>query len=116
MGQIEIPLMQRVHGPAIVPPSFLHMVKTYREAVRLCWVARRAKGMKPIDLARDFGFVRQHVTDYLNEDDAPGRRNLPAERIKDFEDVCGNAAITQWLASRQQLTVLEEVQATRAAA
>lgn len=43
-------------------------------------------------------------------------RSLPAERIAEFEAICGNCFITQWLASRQRLTVLEELQAQRVAA
>lgn len=117
MEQLALrPLLGRLEGAAIVPPSMLKLARTYREAVRLCWTMRRAKGLKPTDLARDFGFTRQHVSDYLNGDDKPGRRDLPPERIKDFEDICGNAAITQWLAARQRLTILEEMQAERNAA
>ncbi len=116
MEQLELLLLGRIDAPAVVPPKILQTVRTYRAAVRLCWTLRRAKGLKPIDLAREFGFTRQHVTDYLHHDDKATRRSLPAERIKDFEDVCGNAAITQWLAARARLTVLEELQAERAAA
>jgi hypothetical protein len=62
------------------------------------------------------GLRAQLVSDYLNPDDKPERRDLPAERIHAFEAVCGNTLITQWLAARAKLTVLEEMQATRAAA
>lgn len=116
MGQIEMPLLQRLQGPAVVPTSMLALASTYRQAVRVCWQLRRAKGLTVTDLAREFGFNRQHASDYLNPDDAPTRRNLPPEQIATFEDVCGNAFITQWLAARQGLTVLEELQAERAAA
>lgn len=114
--QTQLALMGRIDAPDTVPRTLLAAVKTYRQAVRLCWTLRRAKGLKPSDLGRDFGFTRQHVGDYLNSDDQPTRRDLPAERIADFEDVCGNTAITQWLASRQRFTLLEEMQADRAAA
>lgn len=116
MEQTHLPLLGRIDAPSVIPPKLLKSVRTYRAAVRLCWTLRRAKGLKPVDLARDFDFTRQHVTDYLHDDDKATRRSLPAERIKDFEDVCGNAAITQWLAARARLTVLEELQAERAAA
>lgn len=115
MEQIEMRLLGRIDAPDAVPSSLLLRARTYREAVRYCWALRRAKGMKPADLARDFGFTRQHVSDYLNTDDAPTRRSLPAERIKDFEDICGNTFITQWLAARHRFTLLEEIQAERAA-
>lgn len=114
--QTNLALMGRIDAPDTVPRNLLAAVKTYRQAVRLCWALRRAKGMKATDLARDFEFNRQHVTDYLTDDDRRTRRSLPAERIKDFEDACGNSAITQWLASRQKFTLLEEMQADRAAA
>ncbi len=117
MEQLDLrPLLGRLEGASIVPPATLRLARTYRQAVRLCWMLRRATSLKPTDLARDFGFTRQHVSDYLNDDDHPRRRNLPPERIADFENVCGNAAITQWLASRQLLTVVEEIQAERMAA
>lgn len=116
MKQAELPLMGRIDAPDTVPRALLSAIKTYRQAVRLCWTLRRAKGLKVTDLGRDFGFTRQHASDYLNVDDLPTRRDLPAERIAEFEDVCGNTAITQWLASRQRFTLLEEVQADRAVA
>ena len=116
MVQTHLPLLGRIDAPSVVPPSILKTIKTYRAAVRLCWALRRAKGLKPTDLGREFGFTRQHVSDYLNVDDKPTRRDLPAERIADFEDVCGNSAISQWLAQRAKFTVLEELQAERAAA
>jgi hypothetical protein len=112
MLQVNFPLLGRIDAPSIVPPSALSGVRTYRDAVRLCWALRRAKGLKVSDLGQ-YGFTRQHVGDYLHEDDAPHRRSLPPSRIEDFEDLCGNVAITQWLASRARLTVLEEMQAER---
>ena len=36
---------------------------------------------------------------------------LLAEQIAAFEEVCGNAFITQWLAARQHFTLLEQLQA-----
>lgn len=116
MDQLELRLLARMEGAAVVPPSLLQGITTYRQAVRLCWALRRVKGMRPADLAAHCGLVRQHVSDYLNPDDARGRRDLPAEAIEDVEDFCGNTAITQFLASRARLTVIEEMQAARHAA
>lgn len=116
MKQTLLALMGRIDAPDTVPRSLIETAKTYREVVRLCWALRRNKGLKVTDLGRDHGFTRQHASDYLNDDDLPTRRDLPPGRISDFEDVCGNTAITQWLASRQRFTLLEEMQADRAAA
>lgn len=116
MEQTSLPLLGRIDAPDTVPRSLLSTVKTYRQAVRLCWALRRAKGLMATDLARHFDFTRQHVSDYLNPDDHPARRSLPPDRIADFEDACGNTAITQWLASRHRFTLLEELQAEARAA
>ncbi|OWQ92009.1 hypothetical protein CDN99_06535 [Roseateles aquatilis] len=114
--QHTLPLLGRIDAPSVVPPSLLKHIRCYRAAVRLCWALRRAKGLRVSDLGRDHGFTRQHVSDYLNDDDLPTRRSLPAEQIHLFEDVCGNTAITQWLAGRHRFTLLEELQAERALA
>jgi hypothetical protein len=68
------------------------------------------------ELATKAKLYPQHVTDYLHEDDKPTRRDLPADAVARFEDVVGNSIVSQWLASQSKLTVLEEMQATRAAA
>lgn len=111
MNQRELPLLQAIDGPVAVPSHIVSSAKTYREAVRLCWAIRRAKGLRAADLGRDHGFTRQHVSDYLNADDKPSRRDLPAAMVDQFEEVCGNRLISQWLARQSGLTVLEEVQA-----
>ncbi len=111
MTQRPLGLLARIQGPAVVPSPALAFARTYREAVRWCWSMRRAKGLTHTDLAREFGFNRQHVSDYLNADDAATRRSLHPEQIALFEEVCGNVFITQWLAARQRLTVLEQLQA-----
>lgn len=116
MGQLDLPLLGRIDAPSAVPPSLVRTAGTYRQAVRLCWGLRRAKGLTVTDLAREFGFNRQHASDYLNADDLATRRSLPGDKVQAFEDVCGNTAISQWHAMRAQLTVLEEIQAERAAA
>lgn len=116
MEQKPLRMLSRIEGPDVVPASMLKLAKTYREAVRVCWQLRRAKGMKLTDMARMFGFTRQHVSDWLNPDDKPTRRSPPGDQIGAFEDACGNTFVTQWLASQARLTVLEEMQAERLAA
>lgn len=110
------PLLGRIDAPAVVPTSLLATASTYRQAVRLCWALRRVRNMTQRHLAVVAGLRPQLVTDYLNPDDRPGRRDLPADRIADFEQACGNSAVTQWLAARHRFTLLEELQAERAAA
>jgi hypothetical protein len=115
--QLKLPLFGRINGqPSIVPTAYVTACKTYREAVRLCWDKRRVESHTQRDLAFLSGLRPQFVSDYLNKDDKPFRRDLPAEDIAAFEAVAGNTLVTQWVAARQALTVLEEMQATRALA
>lgn len=66
-------------------------------------------------LAAECGFVAQHVGDYLNKDDKPKRRDLPAKGIPAFEAFVGNTLVSQWVAMHAKLTIVEELQAMRAA-
>lgn len=113
--QLEFPLLTRMDGPAIVPPNHLRMAKTYREAVRLCWQLRRVKGLTYRQLAAECELTHQHVGDYFNPDDKPKRRSLPGDAVAAVEAVLGNSAISQWHARNAKFTVLEEIQAGRAA-
>lgn len=114
--QREFPLLARMEGPAIVPPELMRTVKTYRQAVRLCWALRRLRNLTFRQLAAECGLIYQHVGDYFNSDDKPGRRELPAEAVRSVEALLGNTAISQWHARNAQFTVLEELQAARAVA
>jgi hypothetical protein len=116
MDQIEFPLMGRLDAPSVAPQQWVKAAKNYREAVRLSWRLRRVAYMTRQQLAAEADLYPQHVTDYLHEDDAPTRRSLPPQRIEEFEDLMGNTAISQWIAGRARLTVLEELQAERHAA
>lgn len=112
MEQKQLPLMGRLDGPSVVPAKYVRLCKTYREAVRACWQLRRVTYMTFAQLAAEANLYHQHVSDYLNSDDKPGRRDLPADKITEFESVVGNTLVSQWLSHRAMLTVLEEMQAT----
>jgi len=115
--QLPLPqLMGRLDGPAVAPANVVAIPQNYREAVRLCWQLRRVKSLSRAMLSAEASLYAPHVSDYLNPDDKPSRRSLPAESIAAFEAVCGNTLISQWLASRARLTVLEEIQASKVAA
>lgn len=114
MDQLEFPLFQRVDAPSVAPEQWVRYCKTYRAAVQAAWGLRKMKGAKAADMARDMQFHAQHVGDWLNLDNRPSRRNLPAHHIPDFEAYVGNSLVTQWIARHAKLTVLEEMTATRA--
>ena len=112
MDQREFPLLGRLDAPSAVPMQWIRHARTYRNAVRLAWQLRRVQRMTYQQLATEAGLYPQHVSDYLAPDDAPKRRDLPADKVAAFEGVVGNTLVSQWLASQSQLTVLEQVQAT----
>lgn len=116
MDQLSFPLLARIEKPSIAPTQAVKSCKTFREACRLCWAHRRVHRMTLRQLAIEAGLRPQLITDYLHPDDGPQRRSLPADRIADFEAIVGNNLVSQWVAARADLTVLEEMQATRAAA
>jgi hypothetical protein len=109
--QREFPLLARMEGPAIVPAELMRTARTYRQACRLAWALRRVRNLTYRGLAEQAGLLYQHVGDYFNTDDRPGRRDLPGCAVRDVEAVLGNTAITQWHAMNAFLTVLEVVQA-----
>lgn len=112
--QMEFPLLARLDGPSVAPEQLVRLCKTYRDAVRYCWELRRIKRMTKAQLAAEAGLTPQHVSDYLSPDDKASRRNLPGEKVAEFEAVCGNTIVTQWHAARAKLTVLEQLQARAA--
>lgn len=114
MEQLQLRLLCRLDGPSVVPPTSINTVKSYREAVRLCWQLRRVRNMTQARLAEEAGLYAPHVTCYLH--DGERQRDLPGQAVARFEMACGNTAITQWMALQAKLTVLEEIQAERAAA
>ncbi len=114
--QKKLALWGRLDGPAVAPVALIQLAQTYRQAVRLAWAYKRVHYATHSQLAGETGMPAQHVTDYLNKDDAPRRRDLPAHRIPAFEAFVGNTIVSQWLALQAQLTVLEELQASKLAA
>lgn len=114
MDQLQLPLLCRLDAPSVVPPQLVADCKSYREAVQLCWMLRRVRNMTRKRLAEDAGLYPPHVTCYLNENRRA--RDLPGSAVRGFEWTCGNTAISQWHALQARLTVLEELQALRAAA
>jgi hypothetical protein len=111
--QRELPLIGVIEPPRVYPREVVAQALTYREAVRLAWQLRRIRGMTKQQLAAEAGLYASHVSDYLNPDDKPSRRDLPARAIKEVESVLGNRILSQWLAMRADFTVMEEMKADR---
>lgn len=112
--QLKLPMLTHYSGPTLVDSAAIDAVKTYRGAVLACWDMRTRRNMTKRQLAEETGCYAPHITDYLSTNDK--KRDLPGRHIADFECACGNRFISQWVAHRSELTVLEEFQAQRRAA
>lgn len=104
--QLMLPMLTVYTGPRLVDVSVISAITTYRDAVRMCWDLRADRRLSKRELAARCGCYASHVTDYLK--DGPSSRNLPAEHIAAFERECHNRVISQWLARRAELTILEQ--------
>ena len=109
----ELCLLGRIDPPRFLEDEVVANCQTYPQAVQVCWAHRRISGMTLRTAAELIGAHAPHMTDYLR--DEPQRRKLPADKIADFEAVCGNRAISQWLARRNKLNYIEEFTARRSA-
>ncbi len=100
-----------------LPAEQIAQCTTYREACWVAWQSRSNPHMQKRTLGELCGLYAPHVTDFFNAEatDSKGsrRRELPAEKIADVERVLGNRAISQYLARRGMLTLMEEVIAAR---
>lgn len=98
-----------VNGPSFLPVDEVAKCRSFREIVRLSWAHRRVKGMTQRTLAELIGCYPSHVSDYLQSDDKPTRRDLPAQRLGEWASAVGNWGVQQWLNRQANLTILEEV-------
>ena len=97
----------------VVPAQVVMGVRSYRHACRLAWKLRAVRNLTRRTLAEQTSLYTSHVSDYFSLH--AQRRELPARHIADVERVLGNTVISQWVAQQSKLTVLEEMQADRAA-
>jgi hypothetical protein len=100
-----------------LPASLIAQCRTYRDACALAWEYRASPSLTKQVLAVLADLYHQHSSDYFHREKANAngraRRDLPAEKIADVERVLGNRAISQYLARRGMLTLMEEVIAAR---
>lgn len=113
MEQMPLRLLGRLDAPSVVPPDVIARIPSYREAVRFCWANRRRMKMTKTMLAEEAGLYAPHVTCYLADPALlrKHKRDLPGDAVEAFQLACGNTAISQWLAMRVKLNVLEALPA-----
>lgn len=115
MQQLTLPMLTVYEGPRLMAVELVDACVTYREAVRACWEFRTRRTLTRRVLAQEAELYPSHVSDYLSE--VPKKRELPAKHVNAFEIACGNRFISQWLARRANLTILEQfIQPARRAA
>jgi transcriptional regulator with XRE-family HTH domain len=112
-SQLKLPMLTYYEGPKLVDPEIVRACRSYREAVRAAWHFRTRRNLTRRALAEGAGLYASHVSDYLSDDES--KRELPARHIEDFEQECGNRFVSQWLAQRANLTILEQFMERRAA-
>lgn len=102
---------------AFIPDSAIKACTSFRDAVRLAWDSRVSPHMTQRTLAELCGLYAPHITDILHREasDAKGnkRRELPADKINEFEQAVGNRAVSQYLMRKAELTIMEELIAAR---
>ena len=98
----------------VIPTQIIKGIQDYRHACRLAWKLKANKHMTRRTLAEETGLYPSHVSCYFAV--SPSNRSLPAEYIAQVERVLGNTVISQYLAAKSDLTVMEEAQANRRAA
>ena len=115
MKQRELPYFGVVPEPRFATDAELALCKSYREAVRLSWELRVSRGMTQATAAERTGLYAPHLSEFLNKDDKPSRRDLPMDKVKNWCYVVGNWVVLQYITRDAQLNIMEEMIAQRAA-
>jgi hypothetical protein len=111
--QREMPFRHLLKTPQFAPRADVEKFQSYRDAVIWCWEHRVNVGAgEKLDqsiCANALGLHAPHMNRCVKRDsDSP--MNLPPDLIADFESFCGWRAISQYLASKAQITWMEEMQ------
>jgi hypothetical protein len=111
--QREMPFYKALAAPKFAQKYVIDSFTCYRDAVIWCWENRVNTGAgEKVDqalCANFLGLPTSHMSRCLNRD-AKAPMNLNPDLASDFEAFCGWNAISQWLASKKQMTFMEEVQ------
>jgi hypothetical protein len=111
--QREMPFYKALQAPQFAPKRVIDSFTCYRDAVIWCWENRVNTGAgEKVDqslCANFLGLPNSHMSRCLNRD-AKAPMNLSPDLAPDFEAFCGWNAISQWMASKKQMTFMEEVQ------
>jgi len=117
--QREMPFLLELKQAEYVDISHIQQFNSYRDAVLYCWENRR-KGKGLIEkkdqalCSYTIGLYSSHFSRCVNPK-SKSPMDLKADLLPAFEAYTGNRAVTQYLSRITSTTLLEEIQAARAA-
>ena len=110
--QREIPIFSPVAKVQFVPDAVLKGFKSYAESVQWAWENRNHSGMAEADdqalCARLIGLHAPHMSRCVNPN-SKAPMNLSPDLLPAFEAFTGWRAPSQYIASKAQMTVLEQL-------
>lgn len=107
MEQLKLNMLTVYDAPRLIDTELIAACPDYRGAVRACWDLRTRRSLTMRQLAEEAGLYASHVTDYLSAKPGARRRSLPADSIDQVEISCGNRFISQWIAHRARLPLVD---------
>lgn len=117
--QREMPFYKALTPPKFAERKVIESFTCYRDAVVWCWEHRQNTGAgEKVDqllCANFLGMHASHMSRCVNRE-AQAPMNLNPDVVSDFEAFTGWNAISQWIASKKQMTFMEQVIAERTAA
>src|ERR1041385_2572877 len=116
--QREMPFGEALQQPKFAPQCVVDAFTCYRDAVIWAWENRIRQGagnqMDQAMCANIIGLHTPHMSRCVNRD-ASAPMNLNPDYVEPFEAFCGWRAVTQYMASKAQMTLMEQVLAERRA-
>ena len=107
MEQLGLPMLTVYEGPRLVNVEVVAACNSYRQAVRACWEMKTRPKLTQQQLAEEAGLYPSHVSDYLSTKPGKRKRDLPPDAIDAVEYSCGNRFISQWIAHRARLPIMD---------
>lgn len=113
-----MPFAASLKQPKFAPQSVVDSFHSYRDAVVWCWENRGNHGagekMDQALCANLLGLHTPHMSRCVNRD-AQAPMNLCPDYLPAFEAFCGWYAVSQYIASKAQMTFMEQVLSERRA-
>lgn len=103
MIQRTIPLMGEIRPPRDLPAALIESCETKEDAIRLCWSMRRDKSMTMTKAAERMDLSKGQLSKIID-----GYSGMRGNQERAFQFICGNRAITQFLAWEMGCQLIDE--------